>query len=173
MAKESSKITRVDVRIPNEIYEKINQIAIETNQPLHHRSGKPVVTPIILNLINLGLEALSQEDFNSESLSDKLSAFNRINLKSIEEKVTANLANKASDITRIDTAEMEKKILALLEVKLESLVEAKVTKVLQNISLLNTESEVDEEIKSKSISYFPDEDEREDLIPSTNTKSDE
>ncbi|MGK7877051.1 MAG: hypothetical protein AB4426_28300 [Xenococcaceae cyanobacterium] len=43
MARESEKITRVDVRIPNEIYRQIEAIAKKTNQPLHHRSGKPVM----------------------------------------------------------------------------------------------------------------------------------
>ena len=46
MAREKGNITRVDVRIPNEIYQKIEQIAIETNQPTHHRSGKPVVDTV-------------------------------------------------------------------------------------------------------------------------------
>jgi hypothetical protein len=115
MAKESEKITRVDVRIPNDIYSQIEHIAIETNQPIHHRSGKPVVTPIIVNLLSLGLEAgakrcckqFDKEDFNLESLTDKQSGTNRIK-----------------------EAELEKKILASLEEKLEAMIENKIRELL-------------------------------------------
>ena len=194
MAKESEKITRVDVRIPNEIYEQINQIAIETNQPVHHRSGKPVVTPIILNLINLGLEAVEKEDFNLESLTDKQSGINQIDIKAIEDQVTANLTDKLSsinqidlkviedkviatitdklsDINQIEREASEKKLLASIEDKLESIVEAKVNEVLDHISQSNTESELDEEIKSESISYFPEEGE-EDIEAELEIRSD-
>ena len=169
MAKESEKITRVDVRIPNEIYEQINQIAIETNQPVHHRSGKPVVTPIILNLINLGLEAVEKKDFNLESLTDKLSGINQIDIKAIEDKVTANLADKLSGINQVEIEASEKKLLASIEDKLESIVEAKVNEVLDHISKSNTESELDDEIKSESISYFPEENEEEEIVESEDT----
>jgi hypothetical protein len=108
MAKDKSeKITRIDVRIPNDIYSQIEQIAIKTNQPVHHRSGKPIVTPIILNLINLGLEAIAKEDFNLETLTDK-----------------------QSDNNRIKEAELEKKILASLEDKLEAMIEDKIKQLI-------------------------------------------
>ena len=95
MAKDKSeKITRVDVRIPNDIYSQIEAIAIETNQPVHHRIGKPVVTPIILNLINLGLEQIAKEDFNLESLTDKQSGINRIKEAELEKKILASLEDK-------------------------------------------------------------------------------
>ena len=194
MAKESEKITRVDVRIPNEIYEQINQIAIETNQPVHHRSGKPVVTPIILNLINLGLEAVEKEDFNLErltdkqsgknqiylkaiedkvtaNLADKISGINQINVQAIEDKVTDNLADKISGINQVEIEAIEKKLLASIEDKFESIVEAKINEVLDHISLSNTENEVDEKIKSQSISYFPEEGE-EDIEAELEIRSD-
>ena len=171
MAKESEKVTRIDVRIPNDIYEQIEKIAVETNQPVHHRSGKPVVTPIILNLINLGLEAVSKEEFDLEVLTDKVSANNRIDLKQIEERVIETVSDKLSGNNQIDIEEIEKKLLASLGNKLESMVFAKVNEVLDKISSSNTESEVDEEIKSESINYFPDEDEEE--IEDTAVKEEE
>ena len=135
MARESEKITRVDVRIPNEIYQKIEAIAKETNQPVHHRSGKPVITPIILNLINLGLEAVSQDDFNLESLASKVSVNYQINI-----------------------AEIEQKLLASLLAKLESMVEAKVSEIVEKVieaklplvSPIEPEIKEDENIKASS-----------------------
>ncbi len=135
MARESEKITRVDVRIPNEIYQKIEAIAKETKQPIHHKSGKPVVTPIILNLINLGLEAVSKDDFNLESLASKVSGNYQINI-----------------------ADIEQKLLVSLLAKLESMVEAKVSEIVEKVieaklplvSPIDTEIKEDENIKASS-----------------------
>ena len=135
MARESEKITRVDVRIPIEIYRQIEAIAKETNQPLHHRSGKPVITPIILNLINLGLEAVSKDDFNLESLASQVSVNYQINI-----------------------SEIEQKLLVSLLAKLESMVEAKVSEIVEKVieaklplvSPIDTEIKEDENIKASS-----------------------
>lgn len=66
MAKDKL-VTRVDVRIPNDIYSQIEAIAIETNQPLHHRSGKPVEVESISDNIN---DKLSDIQENTDSQSD-------------------------------------------------------------------------------------------------------
>lgn len=65
---------RLDVAFPIEVYEKIKAIAIETNQPRHHKSGEVTLTPVVLNLINLGLERLAEEGLAClADLSDKKS----------------------------------------------------------------------------------------------------
>ena len=158
MVRESERITRVDVRIPNEIYRQIEQIAIETNQPTHHRSGKPVVTPIILNLINLGLEVIAKEDFNLEALTGKVSGINQIDLKAIEDKVTANLTANLSDINQINLAEMEEKLLASLEAKLEKLVETEVSEMVGKLaqSAQPTDNLSDNRIKSHEEAKVPE-----------------
>ncbi|BAQ64602.1 hypothetical protein GM3709_1367 [Geminocystis sp. NIES-3709] len=57
---------RVDVRIPLEFYSEIENIAIATNQPPTPKSKntdnpKPIVTPIILKLMELGLGVIENE----------------------------------------------------------------------------------------------------------------
>lgn len=59
MSRRTDEITRVDVRIPNELYDEISQIAIAYfNAKIHHRSNKPEVTPTILELIKIGIAHL-------------------------------------------------------------------------------------------------------------------
>ena len=57
--RKTDEITRVDVRIPNDLYNEIQAIAIEHfNAKIHHRSNKPEVTPTILELIKIGIAHL-------------------------------------------------------------------------------------------------------------------
>lgn len=140
MVKESEKVTRIDVRIPNEIYEQIEIIAKETNQPLHHRSGKPIVTPIILNLINLGLEEVAKGEFDLEVLTDKVSANNRLDIKQIEDRILEAVSDKLGS-NQVDIEEIEKKLLASLETKIEAMIETKINELISDkISELESDS---------------------------------
>ena len=112
MAVESSKIMRVDIRIPMNIYTQIEGIA-EKNEIDFTPTTKPypngtlrrdkkgneiqpkrAVTPVILDLIQLGLRAIAQDEELGETIGDK-------------------------EITR--QSELEKKILNTLEQRLEDL----------------------------------------------------
>lgn len=53
--------TRLDIRFPTDIYEQIELLAAETNQPVHHISGKPTVTPLILHLVRIGIEEYKKQ----------------------------------------------------------------------------------------------------------------
>ena len=69
--RHSEKIVRVDLRIPKKIYERIQAIAVTRyDAKIHHRSGKPEVSPTILELIKRGLTQVEEElSDNEESLS--------------------------------------------------------------------------------------------------------
>lgn len=57
--RRTERVTRVDIRIPNELYDEIQAIAVDYfNAKIHHRSNKPEVTPTILELIKIGIEHL-------------------------------------------------------------------------------------------------------------------
>ena len=59
MSRRTDDITRVDIRIPNELYDEISAIAINHfNAKIHHRSNKPEITPTILELIRIGIAHL-------------------------------------------------------------------------------------------------------------------
>lgn len=95
--KKQDNSVRVDVRIPEDIYSEIEKIAIATNQPYTPKSKnsdnpKPVVTPIILKLIELGLDSLARQglELNDKEVSD-LEA--DIKLTDLEDRIVKRLEN--------------------------------------------------------------------------------
>ena len=60
--RHTDTVTRVDVRIPNELYDEIQKIAIsQFKAKIHHRSNKPEISPTILELIKIGIAHLDSE----------------------------------------------------------------------------------------------------------------
>jgi hypothetical protein len=70
MARAAGNTMKVDVALPMEMFETISRIARESNAPIHHRSGEPVVSPTIIRLIGLGI--LSATD-NPEMMTADIS----------------------------------------------------------------------------------------------------
>lgn len=68
-------IKRCDVRVPIDLYNEIETIAVEEyNAPLYHKTGKPQVSSTIIELLKLGIENLRGEvsDNIPDTLSDKV-----------------------------------------------------------------------------------------------------
>ena len=60
--RQSTRSTRIDLRLPNDLLENIQNLAADRfNAPIHHISGKPEITPVIIHLIRLGINALSED----------------------------------------------------------------------------------------------------------------
>jgi hypothetical protein len=57
----NQKIVRTDLRIPVEIYSKLEAIAVSENSKPHHITGRPMVSPIIVELIEVGLRHWESE----------------------------------------------------------------------------------------------------------------
>jgi hypothetical protein len=66
-ARQESKVTRLDLRIPNDIYTQVEEIAKANNEPTHHITGNIILTPTLIKLIRLGIRSLSD---NYPSLAD-------------------------------------------------------------------------------------------------------
>jgi hypothetical protein len=73
-SRRTENVTRVDVRLPNQVYEEISAIAIyHFNAKIHHRSNKPEVTPTILELIKIGIAHIdSTLPVTNETVTDEL-----------------------------------------------------------------------------------------------------
>ena len=77
-SRRTENVTRVDVRLPNQVYEEISAIAIyHFNAKIHHRSNKPEVTPTILELIKIGIAHIDStlpvtQNVTNETVTDEL-----------------------------------------------------------------------------------------------------
>jgi hypothetical protein len=89
-------IKRCDVRVPIEIYNQIEKIAVnEYNVPLYHKTGKPQVSSTIIELLKLGIAALNGDlsDKVSGSVSDVIPDNLSDRLQAIESKLSDTLSD--------------------------------------------------------------------------------
>jgi hypothetical protein len=84
-ARSDGKIVRLDVRFPKLLHDKIEALAMANNEPIHHISKKPTLTPTILDLINIGLDNYSTE------------ALERIQVRNESDKRTKVLTDNCND----------------------------------------------------------------------------
>ncbi len=105
-SRHSEKIVRVDLRIPKKIYEQIQAIAVTRyDAKIHHRSGKPEVSPTILELIKRGITQLegelsdNEESLSAEELEDLIEQ-----IETLDSRLTA-VENKLSSGVKIAVSE--------------------------------------------------------------------
>ncbi|VEP13112.1 conserved hypothetical protein [Hyella patelloides LEGE 07179] len=116
-SRRTENITRVDVRIPNELYDEIMAIALSHfNAKIHHRSNKPEVTPTILELIKIGIAHLDTTlpitneavDSNLQKQIEQLdSRLTEVENKLSETNVTAPIRKQTSPKVREQPTEYE------------------------------------------------------------------
>ena len=101
--RSDDNITRIDVRIPNSLFEEVEQLAIERGEPVHHKSGRVTMAPTLLDLIRIGLDHYSPEAL--ERVSAKLAASqsdtasdNRIDLEALEDRLFDKLGEKLQSL---------------------------------------------------------------------------
>ncbi|MFM6208505.1 hypothetical protein [Planktothrix sp.] len=58
----NQQIVRADIRIPVNLYAELEAIANEQGQKKHHITGRPMVSPVILELLELGLHHYSSQN---------------------------------------------------------------------------------------------------------------
>ncbi len=57
----NQQIVRADIRIPVEIYSQLEALAVSEGMKAHHITGRPMVSPIILELLEIGLHHYQSE----------------------------------------------------------------------------------------------------------------
>jgi hypothetical protein len=115
MSRRTENVTRVDVRIPNKLYEEIIAIALHHfNAKIHHRSNKPEVTPTILELIKIGIAHIESmlpvtKDVTDQKVADELrQQIEQLDsrLRTVENKLSS--VNVTAPIAKSDTTGDEK-----------------------------------------------------------------
>ena len=66
------RIVRCDVRIPERIYERVEEIAIARGNPLHHITKRPILSPTIVELIEIGLAHYTPPPDTEEKKGERL-----------------------------------------------------------------------------------------------------
>lgn len=79
MPKINESITRIDFRCPNDLYQRIEALAVAKGSRINHKSGRTEISPTILDLLKVGLKFYSSDtvpddlsDYISGTVSDKL-----------------------------------------------------------------------------------------------------
>jgi hypothetical protein len=94
---------KVDVRIPSKLFEKLESLSIQQGLKVHHKSGRPLLAPIIIGLLEMGIKQAESEGFK---LSDKLSDTDALR-EEIKNELLSELIPKIKELVREELCDKE------------------------------------------------------------------
>ena len=101
----NQKIVRCDIRIPVSTYSKLEALAVSENSKLHHITGRPMVSPIILEVLELGLrhwESEKSSEGDSVGLISDTVQDNRLDIETIKAELIDQLRGENFQPPAID-----------------------------------------------------------------------
>jgi hypothetical protein len=86
----NQQIVRCDIRIPVAIYSQLEAIALSEGMKPHHITGRPMVSPIILEMLEIGLRHYQTEKTHlPDTVPDTIP--DTLNLESLKAKILEQL----------------------------------------------------------------------------------
>ena len=86
----NQQIVRADIRIPVNLYAELEAIANEQGQKKHHITGRPMVSPVILELLELGLHHYSSQNRLGGD-STRLVPDNQLDIETLKDQLLGQL----------------------------------------------------------------------------------
>ena len=102
---KNQQIVRCDIRIPVSIYSKLEALAVSTGSKAHHITGRPMVSPIILEVLELGLrhwESEKSSEGDSVGLVSDTVQDNRLDIETIKAELIDQLRGEIFQPPAID-----------------------------------------------------------------------
>ena len=93
-SRQDAKVTRLDVRLPNDVHAQIEEIARVNKEPTHHITGNIILTPTVVKLIKLGIRSISGE---YPTLANILAATGQLS-DSLTPRIEAELVHRVTTL---------------------------------------------------------------------------